>query len=246
MDQHGKYRSLVTGLALGAALLFAAPAHATCRLALALGLDISGSVDEQEYSLQLDGLAQALTAPDVRAAFLAMPDVPVRLFIYEWSGTTTQNPIISWRDITDNADLDVVANLLRRHARVQRPPGTALGQAMAFGAAALSAQNDCWRQTLDISADGQSNMGPRPRDLEGGLFAEITVNGLIVGSVQRHPTGPDEVSILDTLEAYFRAEVIRGPDAFIEKATGYDDYAAAMERKLLRELNVLILGAADQ
>ena len=48
-------------------------AAAACRQALAIGLDISGSVDEAEYRLQLDGLASALLNPDVQKAFLAIP-----------------------------------------------------------------------------------------------------------------------------------------------------------------------------
>ena len=63
--------------------LLAAPADAACRQALALGLDVSSSVDDTEYRLQLDGLAAALLKPEVRAAFLALPDAPVRLYVFE-------------------------------------------------------------------------------------------------------------------------------------------------------------------
>jgi len=44
------------------------------------------------------------------------------------------------------------------------------------------------------------------------------------------------------LSAYYTANVIRGPDAFVEVALGYEDYAAAMERKLLRELASIAIG----
>ena len=40
--------------------LAATPAEAGCRLALALALDVSGSVDDSEYVLQLNGIAEAL------------------------------------------------------------------------------------------------------------------------------------------------------------------------------------------
>lgn len=48
-------------LILPTLLIFGLPhaAQANCRLALALGLDVSGSVDSREYRLQLDGLANA-------------------------------------------------------------------------------------------------------------------------------------------------------------------------------------------
>ncbi|MCX8955594.1 DUF1194 domain-containing protein, partial [Ruegeria sp. NA] len=47
------------------ACLISGPAFGECRQALALGLDVSGSVDSREYRLQLDGLASALTRPEV-------------------------------------------------------------------------------------------------------------------------------------------------------------------------------------
>ncbi|KAB7616035.1 DUF1194 domain-containing protein [Amylibacter sp. SFDW26] len=43
-----------------------ATASATCRHALVLALDISGSVDPTEYRLQFSGGANALLAPDVQ------------------------------------------------------------------------------------------------------------------------------------------------------------------------------------
>ena len=52
------------------ALLAATPAQAACRQALALGLDISGSVGAREYVMQREGLAAALGADAVRAAIL--------------------------------------------------------------------------------------------------------------------------------------------------------------------------------
>ena len=45
---------------------------------------------------------------------------------------------------------------------------------------------------------------------------------------------------------FFRNQVIRGPGAFVEIANGFDDYAAAMRRKLLRELTAMIIGASPQ
>ena len=66
--------------------LGASAAPAECRQALALGLDVSGSVDAGEYALQLGGLAAALESADVRAALLDIPELPVHLTVFEWSG----------------------------------------------------------------------------------------------------------------------------------------------------------------
>jgi hypothetical protein len=45
------------------------------------------------------------------------------------------------------------------------------------------------------------------------------------------------------LSAYFQTNVIVGADSFVETALGFEDYAAAMTRKLERELETLILGS---
>ena len=52
-------RRLIAGGALVASLT-AGIAQADCRQALALGLDVSGSVDSAEYALQMQGLANAV------------------------------------------------------------------------------------------------------------------------------------------------------------------------------------------
>ncbi|WP_337248599.1 DUF1194 domain-containing protein [Rhodovulum sulfidophilum] len=59
-------------------------------------MDVSGSVDAEEYRLKRDGLAPALLQPEVRAAFLHIPSAPVALAIFEWSGMLDQRQILFW------------------------------------------------------------------------------------------------------------------------------------------------------
>ena len=47
------------------------------------------------------------------------------------------------------------------------------------------------------------------------------------------------------LSAYYHAYVIQGADAFVEVALGFDDYARAMKRKLLKELATRPLGQME-
>jgi hypothetical protein len=53
--------------------------------------------------------------------------------------------------------------------------------------------------------------------------------------------GDARQSEIAQLSAYFTAEVILGPEAFVEVALGFEEYATAMEVKLLRELEGLVL-----
>ncbi|MFZ7091957.1 DUF1194 domain-containing protein [Primorskyibacter sp. 2E233] len=215
--------------------MWAAQAQAACRQALALGLDVSGSVNAQEYRLQLDGLAGALENPEVVAALLEMPDAPVRLTVFEWSGEYAQRTLQDWVEVTDRAVVAEVATRLRGLARAELDPSTAIGSAKAHGARLLAGQSDCWRQVLDLSGDGKNNTGPRPQDVRP---LGVTINALIIGS----PAAPGQPAPgLGELVAYFRAYVIEGEQAFVETALGFDDFEAAMVRKLKRELQVMIL-----
>jgi hypothetical protein len=230
---------LVLALLLG---LAAQDAQAQCRQALALGLDVSGSVDAIEYRLQLDGLAGALMRPEVQEAFLSFPASPVRLYVFEWAGSGSQRRLLPWTAIESAADLARVAGVLRATPRDPRDPATAVGQAMLFGARALAQQPDCWRHTLDLSGDGKSNVGPRPRDLKSDpRLSRVTVNGLVIGAMGS-TVGDRRQAEIGDIWAYFTVEVIRGDDPFVEVAVGFEDFENAMARKLLKELQTLVVG----
>jgi len=223
---------MIRALACVVTLGLGGAADAACRQALALGLDVSGSVDAREYRLQINGLAAALDNIAVRDALLSSPGAPVSVMVYEWSGPSDQAVIVPWAVIEDAATLDGFIETLLQTTRRDVSPGTALGTAITLGAQYLDQQAMCWKRTLDISGDGMSNLGPRPRDVKDAIGARgITVNALVIGASPQLEG--------DALASYFRAEVITGPDAFVETALGFDDYEAAMTRKLLRELEVL-------
>jgi hypothetical protein len=206
----------------------ATPAAAQqCRLALSLGLDVSSSVSTQEYRLQADGVAAALTDPAVAEAFVMTPEARVALHVFEWSGTQQQRLVVGWTWIEGPADLARAAAVLRTATRSVAEHPTAVGQAMAYGATALAAGPDCWQRTLDLSGDGPNNDGPTATLIRGGFAPDaLIVNGLVIGASRA------------TLRRYYEQFVIHGPGAFVEEAENYADFEAAMRRKLLRELGV--------
>ncbi|WP_425437124.1 DUF1194 domain-containing protein [Oceaniglobus roseus] len=224
-----------------ALLLSVGAAGAACRQALVLGLDVSGSVDAAEYRLQLDGVATALGSAEVRSALAAMPDAPVDLAVFEWAGPADARVIQPWITLADDAAVDAVIARLAGTLRTGTDPSTAIGAALLFGDTLLAQRGACWRQVLDISGDGMSNTGPRPQKVE--TAAETVVNALVVGSDTDVATDLRQAEVKE-LSSYFRVNVIRGPEAFVEVALGYEDYARAMQRKLLRELQVMAVGAA--
>lgn len=232
---------MIARLILGFCVL-AGGADAACRQALALGLDVSGSVDAREYRLQMDGLAAALDSPKVRQALMIMPDTPVELLVYEWSGPEDPAVILPWTAIVNEPALNAVIGHLRGVERRQATPGTALGLAMREGVAHLQERSHCWKLTLDLSGDGKSNLGPRPVNVKPEIEPTgITINALVIG-VDAPALGDVRQAEISGLSAYFHSNVIVGSDSFVETALGFDDYANAMARKLERELETLILG----
>lgn len=226
---------------LGAVLTFVAcalgaQAQTACRQALALGLDVSGSVDAIEYRLQLDGLAKALRDDAVQAAILEYPQAPVRLMVFEWSGLYHQRDVIGWTTLASPEQIEAVAQRLTDTAAVHiNDPSTAIAAAMKYGAQALATQRNCWQKTLDVSGDGPANIGLHPGDLTESDLGQITINGLVIGPQGRANTSKN-LNNVKSLESYYRSVVLRGPGAFAEVALDHADFAEAMRRKLIREL----------
>ncbi|MGZ2256939.1 DUF1194 domain-containing protein [Roseobacter sp. A03A-229] len=230
-------------LAGAVAAVTGSEAVAGCRQALALGLDVSGSVDLREYRLQIDGLITALNDPEVVRILLAVPSAPIAVMVFEWSGPEDQVVLVPWTTVADPDTLAGISAALAETERRDATPGTALGVAMKTGAAYLDQKKDCWKRTLDISGDGQSNLGPRPRDVKDAIGARgITINALVIGA-DAPATGDRRQSEIAELSSYFRSNVITGPDAFVQTALGFEDYAAAMTAKLKRELDGLAISA---
>jgi hypothetical protein len=202
----------------------ALPAGAECRLALALAVDVSRSVDAADYVIQTEGLAVALEDNDVRAAIFG-PEGTVALAIYQWSGIWHQEMIQEWVVLDGPEALDRAIWAVRRTTRPERRQATALGEALRFGAHLMAEAPPCARRVLDVAGDGQNNEGVSvERVYAHEAFDGITVNGLAVGEHEQD------------VARYYRDEVIRGPGAFVEFAPRQTDYPRSIRRKLLREL----------
>ena len=222
-------RALVIFLALA---LFPARAFAFCKLALALGLDISSSVDDREYRLQLEGLAYAIETPEVIEAILSPEGAHIVATAYEWSGYQQQDVIVRWSILDSPEAVRAFAASLRRHRRPYWDFATAIGKGIEYGAKLFSDAPACARRVIDISGDGVNNVGVDPRYFYvRGLLDGITVNGLVIRGADPDPL------------PYYQSDVMFGPESFIALAENFDDYRTAMKGKLLREVKTeMVLG----
>ncbi|MFK7941018.1 MAG: DUF1194 domain-containing protein [Roseovarius sp.] len=221
---------------LAIAAFAALPATAQqCRLALALALDVSSSVDEVEYDLQRVGLASALNAAEVRHAILSGAQGYVTLAVYEWSGFNQHKLHMDWMRLTSEDDIDEAVRLLAKMERSHDDFPTAVGQALGYGATLLSRAPDCTRKVLDVSGDGINNYGYGAASAYANFpFENVTVNGLAILT--------QNVDVLN----YYQNQILHGRNAFVIPANSFEDFESAMTRKLYREVNDIIFGQLER
>ncbi|MCQ4159428.1 DUF1194 domain-containing protein [Roseomonas sp. GC11] len=193
-------------------------------LALCLAVDVSASVDYDEFGLMVGGLAAAFRAPEIVAACTAGPRGAVAVAVLFWS--SAQDVAVPWMRLDGLAAATALADALEAAPRLPEAGATALGPGMAAALALLArCPAEAARLALDVSGDGAHNQGRPPgpvRDI--GVGAGVTINALAV--LNEEP---------DLLEHY-TAEVIGGPGSFAMSCADYADFAEAIQRKLLREI----------
>ena len=196
-----------------------------CGVELVLAMDVSRSVINDEYELQMNGLANALRSKEVVEAIGWIPG-GVMATVTQWSGELDQAQTVGWRHLTDPSSVLAFAKEVDFDRRAFFQSYTAIGEAL-WHANTLSASNPrkCKRRVIDVSGDGASNRGREPGRIADALAANgVTINGLVIRGARPDPA------------QYYLDNVVRGPGAFIEIAQTFHDYARAIQQKLLREL----------
>jgi Protein of unknown function (DUF1194) len=206
----------------------AAQNHPKVDLALVLALDVSGSVDRAEFALQRDGLAIALQHRRVIEAIARGPEGQIAVAVVQWGGLDEQSVSVPWTIISDHASAARFAQQLVRAPRRYMDGGTHISGLIRFATRfAIGAPVSAARRVIDISGDGIDNVqysthGAR----DGATRVGLTINGLAILNEDAK------------LDVYYKANVIGGPHAFVMTAQNYQDYAAAILRKLLREIDL--------
>lgn len=195
-------------------------------LELILMVDASGSIDDDEFVLQRLGYAQALRNPRVMSAIRSGPLGRIALSYVEWSGPDLKVPIVPWTVLSDEASIERVAKRLEKEPRMLYGGGTAVGDAILYGAWSLSHNAfDGTRRVIDLSGDGPDRNGlPAAFGRDKAVAEGITVNGLpILGEFAG-------------LDVFFLDNVIGGPGAFSIPARTFKDFDSAVLTKLIREV----------
>jgi hypothetical protein len=218
---------------LASPALLAGPAAgqgAAVDLLLVLAVDASGSIDADEFALQRDGIAQALSHPAVLGAIRSKPRQAIGVAMVEWGSPGGAETVVEWLRIGDAASAEAAARAFRDATR-SRQSYNAIGDALVLAGALLQAAPwDAAERTIDVSGDGPDMRSrvsaPAARD---ALVAQgVVINGLAIEAASAWRGG--------RLAALYERDVIGGPGAFVVQAEDRRDFTRALRAKLIREI----------
>ena len=221
-------------LLLRVAMLLAAPLaavpafaqQATTDLLLVLAVDASGSVNQTRFDLQKQGYVAAFRHPQVLNAILSGATQSIAVTMTQWTGPTLQVQVVPWTLIKSQATAHAFATAIDAAPRQLFSGGTSISGAIDHSLLLLaSAPFKGFRRTIDVSGDGSNNRGrlvTLARD--DAVKAGVVINGLPILSLEPY------------LDKYYFEQVIGGPGSFMIPAESYDTFAAAVLKKLIREI----------
>lgn len=216
---------LASGAVLASGALAPQASAATAvGLELALLIDVSGSVSDSEYTLQMTGYQQAFNSNAVQTAIGNNPTGSIAVAVIQWAGGASQQLSIGFTQVTSataGAFGDQIGALTRAF-----DGGTQPDNAINF-AVPLFASNsfDAPRQVIDVSGDGSGNDADTAAARNAALLAGIdTINGVVIGG------DPD---VFD----FYVNSIQGGTGAFTLAADSFEDFAGVITNKLRREIN---------
>ena len=197
---------------------------------LVLAVDISRSMDSEEFALQRAGYVAALRHPDFVNAVRAGLHGRIALTYFEWAGTVREETQVPWRVIDSAETADAFAGMLEdRPVRSFR--GTSISGALTYGAELFDGNAfDGYRKVIDVSGDGPNNIGlPVVAARDAAVMNGITVNGL---PILIRPS----FTVRD-LDRYYAECVTGGPGSFVLPIRQASEFATAIRRKLILEVS---------
>ena len=199
---------------------------ATVDLMLVLALDVSDSVNRQEFALQKTGLERAFRHPDLINAIQSGRGGRIAVTVMQWSGFQDQTVTVPWAVIADKTSAEAFADRIANMPRSFPNGYTHIAGAIRYATGLIQAAPFmARRQVVDISGDGVNNVNVPPHAArDAAVRAGVTVNGLAIVNETRD------------LASYYRHNVIGGPGSFVVEAQDYEDYIDAIRRKLIREI----------
>jgi hypothetical protein len=196
---------------------------------LVLAVDVSESMDPEEFAIQRAGYAEALRHAGFIRAVLSGPNGRIALSYFEWAGTVRRRSIVPWQVIDGADSARAFAKTLESlPANVFR--GTSISAALDFGASSIETNGfDGARRVIDISGDGPNNFGgPVVQARDAAVSHGIVINGLPI-LIRPSPIFP-------AMDRYYAECVTGGPGSFVLPIRSASEFATAIRRKLILEV----------
>ncbi len=209
--------------------LRAAAQEAIVDLELVLAVDASSSIDAGEFRLQLDGIARAFGDRRVLSAIQSGRVGQIAVAMVLWADASLPVDESDWFIVASEADAERFSSFVYATRR-RAIGGTGIGAGISwairkFDRNGIAAE----RQVVDVSGDGRETP---PRETvvtistarSMALSRGVTINGLAI-------LNEDE-----TLASWYANNVTAGPNSFVISVEGFETFAEAMIRKLIREI----------
>ena len=207
-------------------------------LALVLAVDLSSSVDDIEFAIQLRGIASAFRQVAIVEAIKSGPNGRIDVVLLVWSGEIEQSDRSEWTRISCESEALDFANQVELFPRRVRGE-TSVGNAIMASVALLRQRaGDASRLSIDISGDGRETVVPdehSPNQPIAPAVARliatkfgITINALAIQTDERD------------LANWYSRDVITA-DGFVLAVEAPEAFADAILRKLVREIRQPLL-----
>lgn len=192
-------------------------------LELSLVVDVSGSISTREFNLQKQGYVQAFRSAAVQSAILGSVGGAIAVNFIQWSSGNQQQQSVGFTLVNSAATANAFAAAINSASRAF-DDNTAPGSAIAFAAPLFNNGFESPRQVIDVSGDGEENSGidtsnARDAALAGGVDA---INGLAIGNA--------------ALLSFYEHNIVGGAGSFAIRVDSFDDFGAAIQRKLIAEI----------
>ncbi|MGH6894260.1 MAG: DUF1194 domain-containing protein [Dongiaceae bacterium] len=197
-------------------------------------LDISESVDPRATAIEIQGMAQAIRAPEIIQAIQGGRHGRIGFAVFAWRDGAYPE-LVSWTIIATVEDALAASDRLEtgfksfadseQGIETPYPHLTDLSGAIDHAAILLlTAPYVADRSVVNVIGNGWDNVGEGPQRARDRVIAKGgTVNGVVLG--------PDPV-----LMGYYRGSVVGGPGAFLLSADSAGAIAEVLVRKFLYDV----------
>ena len=203
-------------------------------VALVLTVDASGSIDAAEFQLQKEGIAGAVSDPEVLSTIQSGRNGRIAIAYVEWGAPGAPKIVVDWMPVGDAASASAFGDAVLRAPRSIQSYN-AIGDAIDL---AVSLFGNCpcqpTRRIIDVSGDNPDNRShhPGPLACDAAVAQGITINALAI--LQDGRVGPSGKPWL--VETYEQT-IIGGFGAFAMAANSRADFARALRDKMVLEIS---------